>query len=120
MTTARSSGNRWVAWDLTLLISLLHRGFGEARCLLPHRIFINLYYRVIAMPVTKSELLFLCGGAIAGVAAAKNYSKIKAKIHPFLSGAGEVVGDAYTAAAKKVGERIESMQDSMAEMRQGT
>lgn len=70
------------------------------------------------MPVTRSELLFLCGGAIAGAAAAKNFSKIKSKVQPFLSGAGEVVGDAYTAAAKKVGERIEAMQDSVAEMRQ--
>lgn len=70
------------------------------------------------MPVTRSELLFLCGGAIAGAAAAKNLSRIKEKVQPFLSGAGEVVGDAYTAAAKKVGERIESMQDSMAERRQ--
>ena len=72
------------------------------------------------MPVTRSEFLFLCGGAIAGAAAAKNYSKIKAKIEPFLAGAGEVVGDAYTAAAKKVGERIEQMQDTMAEARQAT
>jgi hypothetical protein len=70
------------------------------------------------MPVTRSELLFLCGGALVGAAAAKNYSRIKEKVQPFLAGAGEVVGDAYTAAAKKVGERIETMQDTMAEMRQ--
>jgi len=71
------------------------------------------------MPVTRSELLFLCGGAIAGVAVAKNYDKIKAKAGPVLAAAGAAVGDAYTAAARAVGERVESMQDAMAEARQG-
>jgi hypothetical protein len=72
------------------------------------------------MPVTRSELLFLCGGAIAGAVAAKNYDKIKAKAGPLLAAAGAAVGDAYTAAARKVGERVEAMQDAMAEARQGT
>lgn len=67
------------------------------------------------MPVTRSELLFLCGGAIAGVVAAKNYDKIKAKAGPVLAAAGAAVGDAYTAAARRVGERVEAMQDAMAE-----
>jgi hypothetical protein len=70
------------------------------------------------MPVTRSELLFLCGGAIAGALAAKNYDKIKAKAGPLLAAAGSAVGDAYTAAARHVGERIEAMQDTMAESRQ--
>ena len=52
------------------------------------------------MPVTRSELLFLCGGAIAGAIAAKNYDKIKAKAGPLLAAAGGAVGDAYTAAAR--------------------
>jgi hypothetical protein len=69
------------------------------------------------MPVTRSELLFLCGGAIAGAIAAKNYDKIKAKAGPWLAAAGAAVGDAYTAAARTVGERVESMQDAMAEGR---
>jgi hypothetical protein len=74
------------------------------------------------MPVTRSELLFLCGGALAGAVAAKNYAKIKEKVaplkervSPWLATAGEAVGDAYTAAARRVGERIEAMQDAMAE-----
>jgi hypothetical protein len=71
------------------------------------------------MPVTRSELLFLCGGAIAGAVAAKNYDKIKAKAGPLLTAAGAAVGDAYTAAARRVGERMEAMQDAMAEARQG-
>jgi 2-keto-3-deoxy-galactonokinase len=70
------------------------------------------------MPVTRSEVLFLCGGALVGAAVAKNYARIKEKVQPFVTVAGGAVGDAYTAAARKVGERIESMQDSMAEMRQ--
>ena len=70
------------------------------------------------MPVTRSELLFLCGGAIAGAVAAKNYDKIKAKAGPVLAAAGAAVGDAYTAAARRVGEGVEAMQDAMAEARQ--
>jgi hypothetical protein len=70
------------------------------------------------MPVTRSELLFLCGGAIAGAIAAKNYDKIKAKAGPLLAAAGGAVGDAYTAAARRVGERVEAMQDAMAEAHQ--
>jgi hypothetical protein len=77
------------------------------------------------MPVTRSELLFFCGGAIAGVLAAKNYGKIKEsveplkeKMSPWLTSAGNAVGDAYTAAARRVGERIEAVQDAMASARQ--
>lgn len=72
------------------------------------------------MPVTRSELLFLCGGAIAGAVAAKNYDKIKAKAGPVLAAAGAAVGDAYTAAARRVGERVEAMQDAMAEASQNS
>jgi hypothetical protein len=71
------------------------------------------------MPVTRSELLFLCGGVVAGVVGAKNYDKIKGKVAPWLATAGEAVGDAYTAAARKVGERIEAVQDAMAEAKHG-
>jgi hypothetical protein len=67
------------------------------------------------MPVTRSELLFLCGGALAGAVVAKNYDKIKAKTGPLLAAAGAAVGDAYTAAARRVGEHVEAMQDAMAE-----
>jgi hypothetical protein len=67
------------------------------------------------MPVTRSELLFLCGGAVAGAVVAKNYDKIKAKTGPLLAAAGAAVGDAYTAAARRVGEHIEAMQDAVAE-----
>jgi hypothetical protein len=71
------------------------------------------------MPVTRSELLFLCGGAIAGAVAAKNYDWLKQKFGPWVETAGDACGDAYSAAARRVGERFESIQDTMAEMRQG-
>ncbi len=70
------------------------------------------------MPVTRSELLFLCGGAVAGALAAKNYDKIREKAGPLLAAAGGAVGDAYTAAARRVGEKLEAMQDAMAESHQ--
>ena len=69
------------------------------------------------MPVTRSELLFLCGGAIAGAAVVKNFQQIKTRMGPFVATAGDAVGDAYSAAARKVGDRVESLQDAVAEMR---
>jgi len=67
------------------------------------------------MPVTRSEALFLCGGAVAGALAAKHFDKIKDKLSPLFAAAGGAVGDAYSAAARTVGERFESIQDAMAE-----
>ncbi len=69
------------------------------------------------MPVTRSELLFLCGGAIAGAAVVKNLDMIKSRMGPIVNTAGDAFGDAYSAAARKVGDRVESLQDAMAEMR---
>ena len=69
------------------------------------------------MPVTRSELLFLAGGVAAGVVVAKNLDQIKSKMGPWVATAGDAVGDAYSAAARKAGERVESLQDAMAEMR---
>jgi hypothetical protein len=73
------------------------------------------------MPVTRSELVFLCGGAVAGVLIAKNWDKIKdqlgplkEKVSPLLDAASEAFGDAYATAARRVGERVEAMQDAMA------
>ncbi len=58
------------------------------------------------MPVTRSELMFLCGGAIAGVVIAKNWDKIKEqlgplkeKVGPLLETASDAFGDAYASAA---------------------
>ena len=46
------------------------------------------------MPVTRSELLFLCGGALAGVVIAKNFDKIKET-------AGAAQGKALAAARNR-------------------
>lgn len=64
--------------------------------------------------------MYLCGGAVAGALAAKNLDKIKEKAGPLLAAAGGAVGDAYTAAARRVGEKLEAMQDTMAESRQAS
>ncbi len=71
------------------------------------------------MPVTRSELLFLCGGAVAGAIGVKNFDKIKAKVAPWLATAGEAASDAYAEAARRVGERLEAAQGAMAEARHG-
>jgi hypothetical protein len=71
------------------------------------------------MPVTRSELLFLCGGAVAGAIVAKNFDKIKTRVAPFLATAGEAASNAYTAAARQVAERLEAVQDAMAETHGG-
>jgi hypothetical protein len=70
------------------------------------------------MPVTASEFLFFCGGAVVGAAALKYYPQIKPKLEPLLENAGGIVGDKYTDAARKMAERIEAIYDAMAEMRQ--
>jgi hypothetical protein len=69
------------------------------------------------MPVTRSELLFLAGGALAGAAVAKNFDRLKTKVGPWVETAGDAFGDAYSAAARRVGEKVEAIQDAMAEMR---
>jgi ElaB/YqjD/DUF883 family membrane-anchored ribosome-binding protein len=72
------------------------------------------------MPVTKSELLYFCGGALVGAVGAKNFEKIKDQLGPLLAKAGEAAADAYADAARRVAEQIESVQDSMAEASQRT
>jgi ElaB/YqjD/DUF883 family membrane-anchored ribosome-binding protein len=72
------------------------------------------------MPVTKSEFLYFCAGALVGAVGAKNFDKIKDQLGPLLAKAGEAAADAYADAARHVGEHLESVQDSMADARQRT
>jgi ElaB/YqjD/DUF883 family membrane-anchored ribosome-binding protein len=72
------------------------------------------------MPVTKSEFLYFCAGALVGAVGAKNFEKIKSQVGPMLAKAGEAAADAYADAARRVGEQLESVQDSMADARQRT
>ena len=70
------------------------------------------------MPVTKSEFMYFCAGAVVGAIGAKNFDKIKDQFGPLLAKAGEAAADAYADAARRVAERVESVQDSLAEASQ--
>ncbi len=67
------------------------------------------------MPITRSEAIFLAAGVAVGVAARSAYPQLKEKIGPLLAGAGAALGDAYSEVAKRVAEKVESVQDTMAE-----
>jgi hypothetical protein len=73
------------------------------------------------MPVTKSEILFFAAGAAVGAAAGANWPYLKEKLGPILAaalaGAGSTIGESYAEAAKQVSEKVESIQDAMAEMK---
>jgi hypothetical protein len=73
------------------------------------------------MPVTKSEMLFFAAGAVVGAAAGVNFPRLKEKFGPViaaaLAGASSAVGDSYAEVAKQVAEKVEAMQDAMAEMK---
>jgi hypothetical protein len=70
------------------------------------------------MPITRSEVLFFAAGVAASAAARAAYPQVKEKLGPLLAGAGAALGDAYTEAARRVAEKVESVQDTMAEKRQ--
>ena len=73
------------------------------------------------MPVTKSEMLFFAAGAAVGAAVGANFPLLKEKFGPILAaalaGASSAVGDSYADLAKTVGEKVEAVQDAMAEMK---
>jgi hypothetical protein len=73
------------------------------------------------MPVTKSEMMFFAAGAMVGAAAGANYPKLKEKFGPILAaalaGVSSAVGDSYAEVAKRVAEKVEAVQDAMAEMK---
>ena len=73
------------------------------------------------MPVTKSEMMFFAAGAVFGAAAGANLPLLKEKFGPLLAaalaGASSAVGDSYSEVAKHVAEKVEAVQDAMAEMK---
>lgn len=73
------------------------------------------------MPVTKSEMLFFAAGAAVGAAAGANLPWLKEKFGPViaaaLAGASSAVSESYAEVAKQVAERVEAVQDAMAEMK---
>jgi hypothetical protein len=72
------------------------------------------------MPITRSEVIYFAAGIAVGAAARSAYPQLKEKLGPLLAGAGAALGDAYTEVAKRVAEKVESVQDVMAEKRQQT
>jgi hypothetical protein len=73
------------------------------------------------MPVTKSEMMFFAAGAVFGAAAGANFPLLKEKFGPLLAaawaGASTAVSDSYADIAKHVAEKVEAVQDAMAEMK---
>ena len=76
------------------------------------------------MPVTRSEMMFFAAGAALGAAAGANYPFLKEKFGPILAaalaGASSAVGDTYADLAKNVAEKVEAVQDAIAEMKENT
>jgi hypothetical protein len=72
------------------------------------------------MPITRSEVIYLAAGVAVGAVARSAFPKLKDKIGLVVAGAGAVLGDAYTEVARRVAEKVESVQDSMAEQRQSS
>jgi hypothetical protein len=74
------------------------------------------------MPITKSEMMFFAAGAALGAAAGANFPLLKEKFGPMLAaalaGASTAVGDSYAELAKNVAEKVEAVQDAMAEMKE--
>jgi hypothetical protein len=73
------------------------------------------------MPVTKSEMMFFAAGAVFGAAAGANFPLLKEKFGPLISaalaGVSSAVSDSYADVAKHVAEKVEAVQDAMAEMK---
>jgi hypothetical protein len=74
------------------------------------------------MPVTRSEMMFFAAGAAVGAAAGANWPLLKEKLGPLIAaafaGASSAVGDSYADLAKTVAEKVEAVQDAMAEMKE--
>jgi len=73
------------------------------------------------MPVTRSEMMFFAAGAAFGAVAGANLPKLKEKFGPVIAaamaGASSAVGDSYAEVARRVAEKVEEVQDAMAEMK---
>lgn len=73
------------------------------------------------MPVTKSEMMFFAAGAVLGATVGANLPLLKEKFGPLitaaLAGASSAIGDSYAEVAKRVAEKVEAVQDAMAEMK---
>ena len=75
------------------------------------------------MPITRSELAFFAAGVAVGAAARSAMPVIKEKFGPLIAGtmagASAAFNESYAEVAKRVAEKVETVQDAMAEMKQG-
>jgi hypothetical protein len=66
-------------------------------------------------------MMFFAAGAVIGAAAGANFPLLKEKFGPILAaalaGASSAVSDSYAEVAKHVAEKVEAVQDAMAEMK---
>jgi hypothetical protein len=73
------------------------------------------------MPVTRSEMMFFAAGSALGAAAGANWPLLKQKLGPVIAaaiaGASSAMGDSYADLAKNFAERVEAVQDAMADMK---
>jgi hypothetical protein len=73
--------------------------------------------------VTKSEMMFFAAGAAFGAAVGANFPLLKEKLGPLMAaawaGASSAVSDSYADVARHVAEKVEAVQDAMAEMKHG-
>jgi hypothetical protein len=67
--------------------------------------------------------MFFVAGAAVGALAGANLPKLKEKFGPVIAaavaGASSAVGDSYSEVARQVAEKVEAVQDAMAEMKHG-
>ena len=71
------------------------------------------------MPLTRSELVCLSAGIAVGALAGANADKIKHALAGVLGLVTEGVGEGYAAAAQKVAEHVEGLQDAVAAAKAG-
>jgi hypothetical protein len=69
-------------------------------------------------------MLFFAAGAAFGAAVGANFPLLKEKLGPLIAaawaGASSAVSDSYADVARHVAEKVEAVQDAMAEMKQST
>jgi hypothetical protein len=75
------------------------------------------------MPITRSELVYFAAGVAVGAAARSAFPVLKEKFGPLIAGtmagAGTAFNESYAEIAKRVAEKVETVQDAMAEMKHG-
>ena len=71
------------------------------------------------MPLTRSEIVCLTAGIAVGALAGANSDKIKAALSGLLGLVTEGMGSGYAAAAQKVAEQVEGLQDAVATAKSG-